>query len=144
MDYFVTPCLFSLGGSSLYNAICQSNDESRKYLFYMMVTGIILIPFALLMTDFNQPINWGFKGPYLTAIIQILNAVGALTIVYAFRYGKAMVVSPLTNAVAPVITIILSLIIYQVIPHWIIIAGMVFAVSSIFLLAVEDDETAVE
>ena len=42
-------------------------------------------------------------------MIQILNAVGALMIVYAFRYGKAIIVSPLTNAVAPVITIIISL-----------------------------------
>ena len=118
--------------------------KAESIFFYMMITGIMLIPFALLMTDFSQPINWGFSGPYLTAIIQILNAIGALTIVYAFRYGKAMVVSPLTNAVAPVITIVLSLIIYQVVPHWIIMAGMVLAISSIFLLAVEDDETATE
>jgi uncharacterized membrane protein len=108
----------------------------------MMITGILLVPAALLMTDFSQPINWGFKGPYLTFLIQTLNAVGALTIVYAFRYGKAMVVSPLTNAVAPVITIVLSLILYQVIPHWIIIAGMLLAIISIFLLAVEDSEPA--
>ena len=48
-------------------------------------------------------------------------------IVYAFRYGKAIIVSPMTNAVAPVITIIISLIIYQVIPHPIIITGMILA-----------------
>ena len=118
--------------------------KAESIFFYMMITGIILIPFALWMTDFNQPINWGFKGPYLTAIIQILNAIGALTIVYAFRYGKAMVVSPLTNAVAPVITIVLSLILYQVIPHWIIVTGMILALSSIFLLAVEDNDSAAE
>jgi len=116
--------------------------KAESIFFYMMVTGILLIPFALWMTDFDQPINWGFKGPYLTAMIQILNAIGALTIVFAFRYGKAMIVSPLTNAVAPVITIVLSLILYQVIPHWIIVTGMLLAVTSIFLLAVEDDEPA--
>jgi len=118
--------------------------KAESIFFYMMITGIILIPFALWMTDFSQPINWGFKGPYLTAIIQILNAIGALTIVYAFRYGKAMIVSPLTNAVAPVITIVLSLILYQVIPHWIIITGMILALASIFLLAVEDSDAAAE
>ena len=37
-------------------------------------------------------------------MIQILNAVGALTLVYAFRYGKAIVVSPLINAGAPLLT----------------------------------------
>ena len=114
--------------------------KAESIFFYMTVTGLVLIPFALIMTDFSQNINWGFKGPYLTAIIQILNAIGALTIVYAFRYGKAIIVSPMTNAVAPVITIIISLLIYQVIPHPVIIAGMAIALISIFLMAVEDNE----
>jgi drug/metabolite transporter (DMT)-like permease len=120
--------------------------KAESIFFYMMLTGILLIPFAVLMTDFSQEINWGFKGPYLTAIIQILNAVGALMIVYAFRYGKAIVVSPLTNAVAPVITIIISLSIYQVIPHPVIITGMFLALVSIFLLAIDDsgEEPATE
>ena len=114
--------------------------KAESIFFYMMVTGLLLVPFALWMTDFSQTINWGFKGPYLTAMIQILNAVGALCLVYAFRYGKAMIVSPLTNAVAPVITIIISLSIYQVIPHPVIIVGMIFALISIFLMAIEDEE----
>ena len=95
------------------------------------------------MTDFSQEINWGFKGPYLTAMIQILNAVGALCIVYAFRYGKAMIVSPMTNAIAPVITVIISLSIYQVIPHPVILSGMVLALIATFLMAIEEDEEAV-
>ena len=113
--------------------------KAESIFFYMMLTGLILIPFALLMTDFSLEINWGFKGPYLAALIQMLNSIGALTIVYAFRFGKAIIVSPMTNAVAPVITIILSLIIYQVIPHPIIISGMVLALISIFLMAIEDN-----
>jgi drug/metabolite transporter (DMT)-like permease len=118
--------------------------KAESIFFYMMVTGLLLIPIAIMMTDFSQEINWGFKGPYLTAMIQVLNAVGALCLVYAFRYGKAMIVSPLTNAVAPVITIVLSLIIYMVIPHPIIITGMVMALIAIFLMAMEDDEEAEE
>ena len=114
--------------------------KAESIFFYMMVTGLLLIPFALWMTDFSQEINWGFSGPWLTAMIQILNAIGALCLVYAFRYGKAMIVSPLTNAIAPVITIIISLVIYMVIPHPIIIAGMVMALISIFLMAIEDEE----
>jgi drug/metabolite transporter (DMT)-like permease len=112
--------------------------KAESIFFYMMLTGLILIPFALIMTDFSQEINWGFKGPYLTALIMLLNSIGAFTIVYAFRFGKAIIVSPMTNAVAPVITIILSLIIYQVIPHPIIISGMVLALIAIFLMAIED------
>jgi drug/metabolite transporter (DMT)-like permease len=113
--------------------------KAESIFFYMMATGLLLIPFALLMTDFSQEINWGFNGPYLAAIIQILNSIGALTIVYAFRYGKAIIVSPMTNAVAPVITIVLSLIIYQVIPHPVIVGGMILALVSIFLMAIEDN-----
>jgi drug/metabolite transporter (DMT)-like permease len=111
--------------------------KAESIFFYMMVTGLVLIPFALIMTDFDQNINWGFNGPYLTALIQVLNAIGALCLVYAFRYGKAMIVSPLTNAIAPVITIVISLIIYMVVPHPIIITGMVLALLSIFLMAIE-------
>jgi drug/metabolite transporter (DMT)-like permease len=117
--------------------------KAESIFFYMMVTGLLLIPFALIMTDFGPQINWGFKGPYLTALIQILNAIGALCLVFAFRYGKAMIVSPLTNAVAPVITIILSLLIYMVIPHPIIITGMIFALVSIFLMALEEEDEPV-
>ena len=123
-----------------------ANDtmKAESIFFYMMLSGLILIPLALIMTDFSQSINWGFKGPYLTAIIQILNAIGALTIVYAFRYGKAIIVSPLTNAVAPVITIVISLIIYRVIPETVIIAGMIMSIISISVLAFEDAGTEPE
>ena len=87
------------------------------------------------MTDMSKPINWSFKGPYLAFMIQILNAVGALMLVYAIRYGKVIIVAPLTNAVAPIITIILSLIIYAVIPNPVIIFGMVIAMISVYLIA---------
>ena len=113
--------------------------KAESIFFYMMLTGLLLVPAALLMTDFSQTINWGFKGPYLAAMIQILNAVGALCLVYAFRYGKAIIVSPLTNAGAPVITIIISLIIYMVIPHPVTLAGMVLAVVAAYLMAIEPE-----
>lgn len=113
--------------------------KAESIFFYMMATGILLIPFALWMTDFNQDINWGFSGPGLTALIQILNAIGALMLVYAFRYGKAMIVSPMTNALAPVLTVIISLSIYQILPHMVIMIGILLAICSAFLLAVEEE-----
>lgn len=118
--------------------------KAESIFFYMMLTGLLLAPLALWMTDFSQNINWGFKGPYLAAMIQVLNAIGALTIVFAFRYGKAIIVSPLTNAVAPVITIIISLIIYQVIPHPVILLGMLLALIAIFMMAIEDPDEEIE
>ncbi|NOX17651.1 MAG: DMT family transporter [Chlorobi bacterium] len=118
--------------------------KGESIFFYMTLTGIILIPFAVWMTDFSQPINWGWDGPYLTAGIQLLNAIGALTLVFAFRYGKAIIVSPMVNAVAPIITVLLSLLIYQVIPHPVIVTGIVLAVGAAYLLAVEDDDSSDE
>ena len=111
--------------------------QAESIFFYMMATALLLIPIALWMTDFSQDINWGFRGPYLAALIQVLNSIGALCLVYAFRYGKAIIVSPLTNAVAPVVTIVLSLILYAVIPHPITLVGMTCAILSTFLLANE-------
>lgn len=124
--------------------IANETMKAESIFFYMTITGIILIPFALFMTDFSQEINWGFTGPYLTALIQILNSIGALMLVYAFRYGKAIVVSPLVNAVAPIITVSISLLIYQVIPNPVVIAGIAFAITAIFLLAIEKDEEQAE
>jgi drug/metabolite transporter (DMT)-like permease len=113
-----------------------SNQTMRaeSIFFYMMATALLLIPVAALMTDFSRPINWGFKGPYLAALIQVLNSIGALCLVYAVRYGKAIIVVPLT-ALAPVLTIIISLTLYRVIPHPVILGGMVFATVAIYLLA---------
>ncbi|HEX6184102.1 MAG TPA: DMT family transporter [Pyrinomonadaceae bacterium] len=114
--------------------------KAESIFFYMTVSGILVVPAALLMTDFGQPINWGARGPYLAAAIQSLNSIGALCLVYAFRYGKAIIVSPLTNAVAPVITIIISLAIYSVMPHPVVTAGMSLAILSTLLLALEGEE----
>ncbi len=126
------------GVQAYFIRVANKTMKAESIFFYMMVTGLLLSPIALWMTDFSQEINWGFKGPYLAAMIQILNAIGALTIVYAFRYGKAIIVSPLTNAVAPVLTVIISLIIYQVFPHTVILIGMGIAVISTFILAFEE------
>jgi drug/metabolite transporter (DMT)-like permease len=114
--------------------------KAESIVVYTTLTALLLIPLALLMTDFSQDINWGFKGPYLAAMIQSLNAIGFLCLVYAFRYGKAIIVSPMVNAVAPVITVVLSVIIYQVIPHPIVITGLVFAIAAAFLMAIEPEE----
>jgi drug/metabolite transporter (DMT)-like permease len=109
--------------------------RSESIFFYMMLTGLLLVPAAVLMTDFAKPINWGPSGPWLAAPIQLLNSIGALTMVYAFRYGKVIIVSPMINALAPVITIVLSLVLYRVIPHRVVMAGMALAAVAFYLMA---------
>ncbi len=113
--------------------------EAENIFFYMTVTGLSLIPFAVGMTDFNQEINWGFSGIYSAALIQLLNSIGALSLVFAFRYGKAIIVSPMTNALAPVITVVLSLLLYSVIPSLFTAVGMALAIAASFLLGIEEE-----
>ncbi|TAL80372.1 MAG: EamA family transporter, partial [Bacteroidetes bacterium] len=98
------------------------------------ISGLILAPIAIAMTDFSSPINWGFRGPVLAGMVQLLNAIGALTWVYAFRYGKAIVVVPMTG-LAPVITVAISLVVYGVVPGGILLTGLIIAVAAIVLLS---------
>jgi drug/metabolite transporter (DMT)-like permease len=109
--------------------------QSESIFFYMMLTGLLLVPIAVWMTDFTKPINWGPSGPWLAAPIQLLNSIGALTMVYAFRHGKVIIVSPMINALAPVITIVLSLLLYRVIPHRVVMAGMALAAVAFYLMS---------
>ena len=76
--------------------IKQANSTMRaeSIFFYMAAAAFLLIPVAVAMTDFSQRINWGLRGAGLTVPIQLLNAVGALCVVYAYRYGRAIIVSP--------------------------------------------------
>jgi uncharacterized membrane protein len=108
--------------------------SAESIFFYMTVMALAFIPVAVLMTDTSKAINWGFKGPYLAAIIQVFNAIGALTLVYALRHGKAIIVVPIT-ALAPVLTIVISLLLYSVMPHAVVLFGMVLAVVAIYILA---------
>jgi len=109
--------------------------RSEGIFFYMTATGLLLAPVAVWMTDFAKPINWGLTGPGLAALVQVLNSIGALTMVYAFRYGKVIIVSPMINALAPVITIALSLLLYRVVPHPVVRAGMVLAAVAFYLMS---------
>jgi len=109
--------------------------RSESIFFYMMLTGLLFVPVAIWMTDFRKPINWGPSGPWLCAPIQLLNSIGALTMVYAFRHGKVIIVSPMINALAPVITIVLSLLLYRVIPHRVVVSGMALAAVAFYLMS---------
>ncbi len=108
--------------------------KAESIFFYMTISSLVLIPVAIWMTDFSKPVNYGLNGPYLAGGIQILNAFGALCLVYAFRYGKAIIIAPMTTALSPVLTVVISLIIYSVIPHPVTIAGIVLAIFSALLM----------
>jgi len=134
-----TIAIFGMWGLQAYfiksSAGCIS---SEGLFFYMTLTGLLLSPVALLMTDFSAPINWGIRGPYLTALIQSLNALGALLFVYAVRYGKAIIVVPMVNGLYPLVTIVLSLLLYRRVPSSYNLAGMILALVAIFLMAFDE------
>ena len=117
---------------------------AESIFFYMMLSGLLLVPVALAMTDFSQPINYGLDGPGLAAAIQVLNAVGALTLVFAFRYGKAIIVAPLVNAGAPLLTAVLSMILLGVMPGPVKMAGIALALLAALLLAFQPESAAPE
>jgi uncharacterized membrane protein len=132
--------LAAWGVQAFFIKLANRSMSAEGIFFYMTLMGLVLIPVALWMTDFSQPINYGRDGPYLAAVTQILNSVGALTLVYAFRYGKAIVVSPLTNAGAPLITALLALALLGLVPQPLKIAGIVLAFVAAALLAIEPEE----
>ncbi len=116
--------------------------DPASIFFYMMLCGLLLVPVALAMTDFSQPINYGLDGPGLAAAIQVLNSIGALTLVFAFRYGKAIIVSPLVNAGAPLLTAVISMFLLGVVPGPMKIAGIALALVAALLLALQPESPA--
>jgi uncharacterized membrane protein len=134
--------LVAWGVQAFFMKLANRSMRAESIFVYMALMGLALVPVALRMTDFSQPINYGVSGPWLAAVTQILNSIGALTIVYAFRYGKAMVVSPLTNAGAPLITALISLAVLGIMPQPLKLAGIVLAFLAAALLAIEPEGEA--
>jgi uncharacterized membrane protein len=123
------------GVQAYFMKLANASMSAESIFFYMMLSGLMLIPVAVLMTDFSQPVNWGWDGPWLAAAIQMLNAIGALFLVYAFRYGKAIVVAPLSNAGGPLVTATLSLALEGAVPGPVKIVGLALALVASVLLA---------
>lgn len=123
------------GVQAYFMKLANARMSAESIFFYMMISGLLLTPVAIAMTDFSRPINWNWDGPWLAAGIQMLNAIGALSLVYAFRHGKAMVVAPLTNAGGPLVTAVISLLIAGVVPGELKMIGLALAVIASALLA---------
>ncbi len=125
---------FMWGAQGYFMKAANDAVEAESIFFFMTISGLLLIPFAIGITDFSRPINWGSSGAYSAFLIQSLNAFGALMLVYAYRYGKAIVVSPVT-ALSPIITVAVSLLVYSVVPGAFLSLGIVLALIAVFLMA---------
>lgn len=141
---FALLILVAWGVQAYVIKLANASMDAASIFFYMMLSGLLLVPVALAMTDFSQPINYGLDGPGLAAAIQVLNAIGALTLVFAFRYGKAIIVSPMVNAGAPLLTAVLSLGMAGMMPGPFKLAGIALALAAALLLALQPEEPALQ
>ncbi len=114
--------------------LANRHSTAESLFVYMTIGGLLLAPIAWFMTEPDAIVNWGLKGFWLLAFLHLINSAGALALIYAYRYGKAIVVAPLTG-LAPVITVVLSLIIYAKIPGLILATGIVLASTAMLLLS---------
>jgi drug/metabolite transporter (DMT)-like permease len=131
--------MLAWGLQAYFIKLANTSMTAESIFVYMMLTGLLFIPVAFLLTDFSKPINMGLSGPWLAAVVQILNAIGALLLVYAFRYGKAIVVSPLINAGAPLLTALIALAIAGSLPGPYKLAGIALALAGALLLSLQPE-----
>jgi drug/metabolite transporter (DMT)-like permease len=137
--YLSLGVMLAWGLQAYFMKLANATMSAESIFAYMTASGIVLIPLAILLTDYSQPINLGASGPPLAAAIQLLNAVGALLLVYAFRYGKAIVVSPLVNAGAPLMTAVISLTLAGMLPGPYKLAGIVLALVGALCLSLQPE-----
>jgi len=135
---FAISIFFAWGIQAFLIKLANQFVRAESIFFYMIVSGLLLVPLAFIMGDPEKPAAITSNGLLLAFGIQTLNSLGALCLVYAFRYGKAIIVSPLTNAIAPALTVIISLIIYQTVPSVWVFTGMGIAFLSTFIFAISD------
>ena len=117
--------------------IANNCMSSASVCFYNTVSALLLIPPAIWMTDFSKPINWGLNGPGLAAIVQVLNAIGFVTYVLAFKYGKAIIVAPLGNAF-PVLSVFITLFVQHRLPTMIETIGIVTCMAAATAMVIDE------
>lgn len=122
--------------------LANATMDAENIFFWMALSAVLSIPIALAMTDFSQPINYGAQGPWLAAAIQVLNSIGALALVFAFRYGKAIVVSPMVNAGAPLLTALIAMVVAGAMPGPTKLAGIALALIASLMLALQPEEAS--
>jgi len=132
--------LVAWGLQAYFIKLANASMDVESIFFYMTASALLFIPFALAMTDFSQPINYGPEGPLLAAATQALNAVGALTLVYAFRHGKAIMVSPLVNAGAPLLTTVIAMALAASLPTGYRLIGIGLSLAAALLLSLQPDD----
>lgn len=137
--WIVLACLVLLawGIQGFFMKFANNTMDAESIFVWMAISGLVLIPVAWFMNDdaaiFMQQ-EYALQQGGVTFGIQILNSIGALTLVYAYRHGKAVIVSPM-EGLSPMVTVLLSLVVFSVIPNPFQIAGIVCAAFAMYALS---------
>ncbi|MEA9392771.1 EamA family transporter [Acerihabitans sp. TG2] len=118
------------------------NIQDSSIFFYMTLTGIILAPIAYAMIP-DKSVGYPAAAYLITAATQVLNAVGALFLVMALSRGKAIIVAPCTNALAPVLTAVISLLIYQTLPTTYAFIGIILAITGSTIMVYSEEKSSI-
>ena len=137
--WIVLACLVLLawGIQGFFMKFANNTRDAESIFVWMAISGLVLIPVAWFMNDdaaiFMQQ-DYALQQGGVAFGIQILNSIGALTLVYAYRHGKAVIVSPM-EGLSPMVTVLLSLVVFSVIPNPFQIAGIVCAAFAMYALS---------
>lgn len=115
------------------------NIAESSIFGYMTITALLLAPIAYLMIP-DTSISYPIAAPMITAATQILNAAGALFLVMALSRGKAVIVAPCTNALAPVLTAGISMALYATLPSTYAAIGIVLAITGSTLMVYSEEK----
>lgn len=107
---------------------------------YMTLSGLLLVPIALSMTGDSQ-LSYPWQASALAGGTQLLNAIAALFLVMSLSRGKASLVVPVTSALSPVLTTLLSLAAYREVPSALVALGIMLAVAGSALATTTRDVT---
>lgn len=129
--------LLAWGIQGFFMKFANNSMDAESIFVWMAISGLVLIPVAWFMSGDAATFfaSEGMLPKSATCFgIQILNSIGALTLVYAYRHGKAVIVSPM-EGLSPMVTVLLSLIILAVIPSPLQIAGICCAAFAMYALS---------
>ena len=125
------------GVQAYYMKVASQHMSSASICFYNTLAALAFIPLTLWMTNFHQTINWGWSGVGAATVIQLLNAIGFCTFVFAFRHGKGIIVAPLCNGY-PVITVLVSLAWYRTLPTSIQSVAIILGIGGALLMVLDE------
>ncbi len=137
--FYIALAVVALWGLQAFMIKLASRSmDTASIFFYLTLSAVLFIPVALAMTDFSRPVEFG---PSPATLAQALNALGALSLVYAYSSGKALLVAPLVGVATPLFTALLTPLFTGLTPGPHHAAAIVLALAAAVLLAVQSDKT---